>query len=92
VNAALPILYEPAAAMSVMLVLLLSTASSQFAELDDSRPLGKGLCADPLGMLPLQTGFAAATPAKPSELATNAPATSSVFAYETIFTMVFAFP
>jgi hypothetical protein len=92
VNTALPTLYEPAAAMSVMLVLLLSRASSQFAELDGPRPLGKGLCADPFGTLPLQTGSAVATPAKPSELTANAPATSSVFANETILTMVFVFP
>jgi hypothetical protein len=92
VNTALPTLYEPAAAMSDMLVLLLSRASSQFAELDGPRPLGKGLCADPFGTLPLQAGSAVATPAKPSELTANAPATSSVFANETILTMVFVSP
>ncbi len=88
-NVALPSAYEPAVAILTMLVLPVSSASSQLDEL--AGPFVKGVWDDGVGTEPLQVGAAAATPAKPSELTTNPPATSSVLANETILTMAYAF-
>jgi hypothetical protein len=73
-----------------MLDLPVSSASSQLAEL--AGPFLKGVWDDGVGTEPLQVGAATATPARPSELTANPPATSNVLANETILTMTDASP
>lgn len=73
--------------MSVMLVSLVSSASSQLAEPVGPRLLGNAECDDPDGTEPEHVGSAAANPAKLNELATNPAVTSNVFANKTILTI-----